>query len=139
MFPSVLSFPPFSAFSTPELTLSLSLRFERTQNYSPVRSFADPLLATLFTHHLAFQQFLMNVILAVGCRYLDPEEDYPPEICGLLGDSETRGDVFVTWSRYLLDQEWCVGRGLGEVGERHADSPILQVQSHTVDDSRIGA
>ncbi|GAA5895800.1 hypothetical protein JCM8208_005091 [Rhodotorula glutinis] len=58
---------------------------ERTQSYSP---------------------FLLNVILAVGCRYLDPDDDYPPEICGLLGDFDTRGDVFVTWSRYLLDQEW---------------------------------
>ncbi|GAA6010938.1 hypothetical protein JCM10207_004000 [Rhodosporidiobolus poonsookiae] len=59
--------------------------FERTQNYSP---------------------FLMNVILAVGCRYLDPEDDWPAEICGLIGDPDTRGDVFVTWARYLLDQEW---------------------------------
>lgn len=60
--------------------------YERTQNYSP---------------------FLLNTILAVGCRYLDPEEDdFPPEICGLIGDKETRGDVFITWARYLLDQEW---------------------------------
>lgn len=60
--------------------------FERTQYYSP---------------------FLMNVILAVGCRYLDPDDpSYPPEICGLIGDPDTRGDVFVTWARYLLDQEW---------------------------------
>ncbi|GAA6036432.1 hypothetical protein JCM8097_003503 [Rhodosporidiobolus ruineniae] len=59
--------------------------FERTQFYSP---------------------FLMNCILAVGCRYLDPEEDYPQEICGLIGDPDTRGDVFVTWARHLLDQEW---------------------------------
>ncbi|CEQ42328.1 SPOSA6832_04129 [Sporobolomyces salmonicolor] len=59
--------------------------YERTQHYSP---------------------FLMNLVLAVGCRYLDPDEDYPPEICGLIGDPDTRGDVFITWSRYLLDQEW---------------------------------
>ncbi|GAA5988940.1 hypothetical protein JCM5350_007488 [Sporobolomyces pararoseus] len=60
--------------------------YERTQNYSP---------------------FLLNTILAVGCRYLDPDEDeFPPEICGLIGDKETRGDVFITWARYLLDQEW---------------------------------
>ncbi|KPV73843.1 uncharacterized protein RHOBADRAFT_54437 [Rhodotorula graminis WP1] len=58
---------------------------ERTQSYSP---------------------FLLNVTLAVGCRYLGSDDDYPPEICGLLGDFDTRGDVFVTWSRYLLDQEW---------------------------------
>ncbi|GAA5918333.1 hypothetical protein JCM6882_008217, partial [Rhodosporidiobolus microsporus] len=70
--------------------------FERTQHYSP---------------------FLMNVILAVGCRYLDPDEEYPAEICGLIGDPDTRGEcvvslspseifVFCTWARYLLDQEW---------------------------------
>ncbi|GAA5821674.1 hypothetical protein JCM11251_000965 [Rhodosporidiobolus azoricus] len=47
--------------------------FERTQHYSP---------------------FLMNVVLAVGCRYLDPDEEYPAEI------------FFCTWARYLLDQEW---------------------------------
>lgn len=56
----------------------------------------------------AYSPFLLNVILATGCRYLDPDDDFPPEICGLLGDFDTRGDVFVTWSRYLLDQEWCV-------------------------------
>ncbi|KAK4700541.1 hypothetical protein P7C70_g5706, partial [Phenoliferia sp. Uapishka_3] len=50
--------------------------------------------------------FLLNVMLAVGCRYLDPAEDYPVEICGLQGDPDTRGDVFMTWARYLLDQEW---------------------------------
>ncbi|GAA5847252.1 hypothetical protein JCM9279_006158 [Rhodotorula babjevae] len=54
----------------------------------------------------AYSPFLLNVILATGCRYLDPDDEYPPEICGLLGDFDTRGDVFVTWSRYLLDQEW---------------------------------
>ncbi|ORY50689.1 hypothetical protein BCR35DRAFT_356107 [Leucosporidium creatinivorum] len=65
--------------------------FERTQNYSP---------------------FLYNVTLAVGARYLDARpveeggDEFPAEICGLLGDVETRGDVFVTWARYLLDQEW---------------------------------
>lgn len=32
---------------------------ERTQFYSP---------------------FLMHVVLAVGCRYLQPEDDYPPEV-----------------------------------------------------------
>lgn len=59
--------------------------FERTQNYSP---------------------FLLNCVLAVGCRYLDPEkDDFPPEICGLIGDPDTRGDVFITWARYCLDAE----------------------------------
>ncbi|KWU43954.1 hypothetical protein RHOSPDRAFT_34576 [Rhodotorula sp. JG-1b] len=58
---------------------------ERTQFYSP---------------------FLMHVVLAVGCRYLQPEDDYPPELCGLFGDPDTRGDVFVNWARFLLDQEW---------------------------------
>ncbi|GAA6017790.1 hypothetical protein JCM11491_004620 [Sporobolomyces phaffii] len=79
--------------------------YERTQNYSP---------------------FLLNTILAVGCRYLDPDvDDFPPEICGLIGDKETRGDVFITWARYLLDQEWyCPAestiRGLLVLGLLHA-------------------
>lgn len=62
----------------------MTSRSERTSNYSP---------------------FLYNVILAIGARYLDPDEDYSPEICGLIGDHDTRGDVFVTWARYLFDQE----------------------------------
>ena len=58
--------------------------FERTQNYSP---------------------FLLNTVLAVGCRYLDPDKDeFPPEICGLIGDKDTRGDIFITWARHSLDQ-----------------------------------
>lgn len=49
--------------------------------------------------------FLMHTVLAVGSRYLERGEDYPPEICGLYGDPDTRGDVFVNWARFLLDQE----------------------------------
>jgi len=77
-----------------------------TYNLVPERAFYEDLHLRPFerTHH--YSPFLRNLVLAVGCRYLDPHEPYPPEICGLIGDPDTRGDVFVTWARYLLDQEW---------------------------------
>ena len=62
------------AESAADLPVTLR-RSERTQNYSP---------------------FLYNVVMAVGCRYLDARpvseggDDYPMEICGLIGDPETR-------------------------------------------------
>ncbi|BGP42685.1 hypothetical protein JCM10450v2_006792 [Rhodotorula kratochvilovae] len=87
----------------------LNLAFEYCfahYNIVPERQFFSDLQMYPFERTQFYSPFLMNVILAVGCRYLDPEEYYPPEICGLIGDPDTRGDVFITWSRYLLDQEW---------------------------------
>ncbi|GAA5988920.1 hypothetical protein JCM11641_002915 [Rhodosporidiobolus odoratus] len=76
-------------------------------NIVPERQFYSDLQMFPFERTQFYSPFLMHCILAVGCRYLDPEEDdYPAEICGLIGDPDTRGDVFVTWARYLLDQEW---------------------------------
>lgn len=53
-----------------------------------------------------YSPFLLYVILAIGCRYLNPEENYPIEICSDINDRSTRGDVFSDWARYLIDQEW---------------------------------
>lgn len=54
--------------------------FHRTPNYSP---------------------FLLNVLLAIGSRYLDPKaDDFPREICADMTDPSTRGDVFINWARY---------------------------------------
>ncbi|BGP19264.1 hypothetical protein JCM10213v2_007351 [Rhodosporidiobolus nylandii] len=76
-------------------------------NIVPEREFFADLQMYPLERTQFYSPFLMNVILAVGCRYLDPDKDeYPAEICGLIGDPTTRGDVFVTWGRYLLDQEW---------------------------------
>ncbi|GAA5920478.1 hypothetical protein JCM1841_003502 [Sporobolomyces salmonicolor] len=58
---------------------------QRTANYSP---------------------FLLHVVLAIGCRYLDPNEDFPREICGDVNDPATRGDVFIDWARKSVDMEW---------------------------------
>ncbi|PRQ75792.1 Fungal specific transcription factor domain-domain containing protein [Rhodotorula toruloides] len=88
----------------------LNLAFEYCfshYNIVPERQFFADLQMYPFERTQYYSPFLMNVILAVGCRYLDPDDpSYPPEICGLIGDPDTRGDVFVTWARYLLDQEW---------------------------------
>ncbi|GJN93620.1 hypothetical protein Rhopal_006677-T1 [Rhodotorula paludigena] len=95
---------------TPDFKVKLmNLAFEYCfshYNIVPERQFYSDLQMYPFERTQFYSPFLMNVILAVGCRYLDPDEDYPPEICGLIGDPDTRGDVFITWSRYLLDQEW---------------------------------
>lgn len=40
----------------------------------------------------------------IGSRYIDIDQPYPIEICGDLADPSTRGDAFVSWARYLLDQ-----------------------------------
>ncbi|KAI5477975.1 phosphoinositide 3-kinase [Pseudohyphozyma bogoriensis] len=54
-----------------------------------------------------YSQFLHTMVLAIGCRYLSPDEPFPPEICGIIGDSSTRGDVYAEWARYLLNgAEW---------------------------------
>lgn len=53
-----------------------------------------------------YSPFLLNVVLGIGCRYLDPNEDFPLSICADQGDRSTRGDVFINWARYLVDQEW---------------------------------
>ncbi|GAA5824958.1 hypothetical protein JCM11251_006040 [Rhodosporidiobolus azoricus] len=59
---------------------------QRTANYSPL---------------------LLHIVLAVGCRYLDPEDrDFKQELCGDMEDPSTRGDVFINWARMMLDQEW---------------------------------
>jgi len=103
-YPSVPSSPLLSHLPDASVVVR---SLERTQSYSP---------------------FLLNVTLAVGCRYLGSDDDYPPEICGLLGDFDTRGDVFVTWSRYLLDQEWCVVRSprlVCRLDEPVPDAPSL--------------
>lgn len=75
-----------------------------TDNIIPEREFYADLQRFPFERTQHYSPFLLNVSLAVGCRYLEPTEDYPPEICGLIGDPDTRGDVFITWARYLLDQ-----------------------------------
>ncbi|KAM0748701.1 hypothetical protein T439DRAFT_327971 [Meredithblackwellia eburnea MCA 4105] len=54
-----------------------------------------------------FSPFLFNVVLAIGSRYLDPlDPAWPREICSDPNDPSTRGDVYIAWSRNLIDQEW---------------------------------
>ncbi|KAK4046929.1 hypothetical protein OIV83_005720 [Microbotryomycetes sp. JL201] len=48
--------------------------------------------------------FLINCVLAMGARYLEPEEA-PSGCCSIPEDPDTRGDVFATYARHLLDQE----------------------------------
>ncbi|KAM0791828.1 hypothetical protein ACM66B_004087 [Microbotryomycetes sp. NB124-2] len=48
--------------------------------------------------------FLINCVLAIGARYLEPEEA-PQGCCSIPTDPDTRGDVFATYARHLLDQE----------------------------------
>ena len=57
----------------------------RTQHYSP---------------------FLLNVLLGIGCRFLDPAEVFPREVCSDPNDSSTRGDAFIDFARYNLEREW---------------------------------
>ncbi|KAK4048987.1 hypothetical protein OIO90_005622 [Microbotryomycetes sp. JL221] len=57
--------------------------FERTSNSSP---------------------FLINCVLAIGSRYLESDE-VPEGACSIASDLDTRGDVFATYARHLLDQE----------------------------------
>ncbi|KAL8293756.1 hypothetical protein RQP46_000457 [Phenoliferia psychrophenolica] len=62
-------FSQFNIVSEREFYADLQMYpYERTSFYSP---------------------FLLNLVLATGCRYLDPAEDYPKEIDGLWGDSDT--------------------------------------------------
>ncbi|GAA5906172.1 hypothetical protein JCM6882_006066 [Rhodosporidiobolus microsporus] len=59
---------------------------QRTANYSPL---------------------LLHIVLAVGCRYLDPDDpDFDKELCSDMDDPSTRGDVFINWARMMIDQEW---------------------------------
>lgn len=57
----------------------------RTQHYSP---------------------FMLNVLLGIGCRYLDPAEAFPRAVCSDPNDSATRGDAFINFARYNLEREW---------------------------------
>ncbi|KAK4049875.1 hypothetical protein OIO90_005264 [Microbotryomycetes sp. JL221] len=55
----------------------------------------------------SYSPFLLNVVLGIGCRYLDPtKETVPPELCSDCDDVSTRGDVFIAWARYMIDREW---------------------------------
>ncbi|SCV70666.1 BQ2448_3428 [Microbotryum intermedium] len=54
----------------------------------------------------AYSPFMLNILLGIGCRYLDPEEDFPREVCSDLNDSSTKGDVFINYARFCLDSEW---------------------------------
>ncbi|GAA5880587.1 hypothetical protein JCM3774_004744 [Rhodotorula dairenensis] len=75
-------------------------------NIVPERQFYQDLQMYPTERTQFYSPFLMHVVLAVGCRYLQSGDNYPPEICGLFGDPDTRGDVFINWARFLLDQEW---------------------------------
>ncbi|GAA5985225.1 hypothetical protein JCM10908_002575 [Rhodotorula pacifica] len=108
--PSEPIFPTRPPDLPPDLTARLfRLAFEfcfAHYNIVPERQFYQDLQMFPTQRTQFYSPFLMHVVLAVGCRYLQPEDNYPPEICGLLGDPDTRGDVFINWARFLLDQEW---------------------------------
>ncbi|KAK4046074.1 hypothetical protein OIV83_006379 [Microbotryomycetes sp. JL201] len=54
-----------------------------------------------------YSPFLLHVVLGIGCRYLDPAaQEILPELCSDPNDPSTRGDVFISWARYMIDQEW---------------------------------
>ncbi|SCZ99431.1 BZ3500_MvSof-1268-A1-R1_Chr7-2g09530 [Microbotryum saponariae] len=54
----------------------------------------------------AYSPFMLNIVLGIGCRYLDPEEDIPREVCSDPNDLSTKGDVFINYARFCLDSEW---------------------------------
>lgn len=49
---------------------------------------------------------MLNVLLGIGCRYLDPAEAFPRAVCSDPNDSSTRGDAFIDFARYNLEREW---------------------------------
>ncbi|KAM0786399.1 hypothetical protein ACM66B_001866 [Microbotryomycetes sp. NB124-2] len=53
-----------------------------------------------------YSPFLLQIVLAIGCRYLDPSNQLVPDLCSDPTDASTRGDVFISWARYMIDQEW---------------------------------
>lgn len=100
----------------PELTHEfrgylLRLAFEYTLSQFGLvheRRFYRDLALSAFHRTANYSPLLLNVLLGIGCRYIDTKtEEYPPEICSELGDASTRGDVFINHARYLIDQEWC--------------------------------
>lgn len=64
-------------------------KMSRTHNYSPL---------------------LLNVILGMGARYLEPNDDFPRAICTDPNDTDTRGEVFIDFARSVIDHEWKLPR-----------------------------
>ncbi|GAA6021663.1 hypothetical protein JCM10207_008106 [Rhodosporidiobolus poonsookiae] len=58
---------------------------QRTPNYSPL---------------------LLHIVLAIGSRYLSPDDPDVPTLCSDPNDPSTRGDCFINWARLMIDQEW---------------------------------
>ncbi|KAK4057784.1 hypothetical protein OIO90_001003 [Microbotryomycetes sp. JL221] len=60
---------------------------------------------TSSTQH--YSPFMLYILLGIGCRYLDPNEaGFPVEVCSDPSDRSTRGDRFIDYARYILDNEW---------------------------------
>lgn len=50
-----------------------------------------------------YSPFLLNIVLAIGSRYLATDDPISFEVCAIPNDPSTRGDVFINWARY---SEW---------------------------------
>jgi hypothetical protein len=93
----------------PELTLDfrtylLRLAFEYTLSQFGLvheRRFYRDLAISPYDRTPNYSPFLLNVLLGIGSRYIDPAtEDFPADICSDITDVNTRGDVFINWARY---------------------------------------
>lgn len=105
--PGALPSDPALPRRPPELTkefrtLLLRLAFEYGLHFGLVneRRFYRDLAISPFHRTPNYSPFLLNVLLAIGSRYLDPAlDDFPREICSDMNDVSTRGDVFINWAR----------------------------------------
>ncbi|KAK4055461.1 hypothetical protein OIV83_000007 [Microbotryomycetes sp. JL201] len=71
------------------------------------RSFYADMAAcpTASTQH--YSPFMLYILMGIGCRYLSTDEEiFPFEVCSDENDRSTRGDRFINYARYILDQEW---------------------------------
>lgn len=82
--PSEPVFPTRPPELSPDLTARLfRLAFEygfAHYNLVPERQFYQDLQMYPLERTNFYSPFLMHVVLAVGCRYLEPDEPYPPEV-----------------------------------------------------------
>lgn len=102
--------PPPPPTLSPELQHQL-LRFAfdyavATFNLVDERHFYADMLVNPNDQTQHYSPFLLNILLGIGCRYLDPLSNFPRELCSVLDDPSTRGEPFITYARSSIEREW---------------------------------
>lgn len=100
--------PP--ALPTELLTEILSLAFEFCLSQFGLvneRRFYADMAANPRRRTSHYSPVLYYVILAMGCKYLEPSRhEMVSKTCTDPNDFATRGAVYINWARFTLEQEW---------------------------------